>query len=320
MKNRPNNILKLIDLLGTKSFVNGEDIGKELGVSRASIWKMISYLRNEGIDIISIKGKGYRLVEPLIFVNEKYIQSQLDMMDLDTNIKVFESIKSTNLFEYKLSEKNQFNICISEKQTDGVGRFKRQWFSPYARNIYMSLRYTLSKDISELSGLSLIIAVAVLDSLKEFGIHDDILIKWPNDILYNDAKLCGISMDVRGEVNSESEITIGIGINVNMPETNPLWTSLQKITGVYIDRNNLIVLVLKNLFAVLNDFENNSFKFFLNRFNNYNYLKGKQIGVESGNKKYSGQCIGVNELGHLLIDYNNKIISFSSANTSILKK
>jgi BirA family transcriptional regulator, biotin operon repressor / biotin---[acetyl-CoA-carboxylase] ligase len=324
MKKKSNNINKLVQALNTHSHQDGTTLGEQLGISRAAIWKMVTYLKEEGIKIDSIKGKGYRLIDPLILLDQDYIQIEANLLNLDCNVSVFESIDSTNDFNYRLSVDKKFNVCISEKQTNGGGRFKRKWLSPYARNIYLSIKYTIDKDVSELSGLSLILGIGVVEALSDAIGLDGLQIKWPNDILFEDSKLCGISMDVRAEANALTEITIGIGINVNMLELediNRKWTSIQEITGSYIDRNKIIIKILNRIIHLLNDYEHKGFQSFIKVFHHYDYLLNKKINLRSGKYEYAGIGCGINSLGHLLIkNKDGDVKSFSSADTTLAKK
>ena len=323
MKKKSNKLNKLVQELNTYSYKDGTTLGDRLGISRAAIWKMITYLKEEGIKIESIKGKGYKLIEPLILLDQERIQLEANALNLDCNISIFDSVYSTNDFNYTLSEDKKFNICISEKQTNGGGRFKRKWLSPYSKNIYLSIKYTIDKDVSELSGLSLILGIGVVEALADATKLDNLKIKWPNDIFYGDFKLCGISMDVRAEANALTEITIGIGINVNMLELediNRKWTSVQEITGLYSDRNYIIIVVLKHIIHLLNNYEYKGLESFIDIFSHYDYLLNKSINLRSGKYEYTGVGCGINSLGHLLIKHEDgNIRAFSSADTTLAK-
>ncbi|RUS69040.1 hypothetical protein EGW08_023197, partial [Elysia chlorotica] len=104
-------------------------------------------------------------------------------------------------------------IFLSEHQTDGYGRFDRQWHSPFGKNIYLTMLEVIDLDISKISGLSLSVAVSIAKVIEKMGLNPEI--KWPNDIYINDKKVCGIIINAFAELNGKVKVFIGIGLNVN---------------------------------------------------------------------------------------------------------
>ncbi len=160
------------------------------------------------------------------------IQQQLSTTPFNKpiNIHVLDTVDSTNRFLKDLPASDDIDVCCAETQTQGRGRFGRSWHSPYGENIYCSIRWRFDCDFSKLSGSSLVVSLAVLAALKD--ISPEIRIKWPNDLLWHGKKLCGSLIEVVGQ----SDVVIGIGINVNAIPNDQSWCSLYEITGQHDDR------------------------------------------------------------------------------------
>ena len=322
MKKQSLNLIRLVEILNDNTFHNGTQLGEQLNISRAAIWKIIKHLQEEGIEINSVKGKGYQLQHPLILINKENIA---DAIITDCDIHIFESIDSTNAYLKTHDSKKKYHICIAEKQTAGKGRFGRPWTSPFGKNIYCSIKYIIQKDVSEVSGLSLAIGLAVIQAIEKCTIPTGLQIKWPNDVFFKGAKLAGISMDVRAESNAQTEIILGIGINTNMLDDGDHigrdWSSLQKIKGMYIDRNTVISHLLQIVIHTLETFQTMGLAAFIDRYHQYDYLKDKHITLTSGKFQYSGTALGINEHGHLKVHLDNgETKHFSSGDTTFSKR
>ena len=126
----------------------------------------------------------------------------------------------------------------------GVGRFARHWHAPFADNLYFSMSHTFEHDISQLSGLSLVVGLTTLQTISSFGV-DDLQVKWPNDVLYKGQKLSGNLLEISAEAHHLARVIISIGINVNMAHNtscaiNQPWCSMQQITGDLIDKKSTL--------------------------------------------------------------------------------
>jgi BirA family transcriptional regulator, biotin operon repressor / biotin---[acetyl-CoA-carboxylase] ligase len=317
--------LQLLDFLSDGRCHSGNTIGEQLGVSRTTVWKQINQLTELGLKIQRVSQKGYQLSYPFQALNEKSLRTKLRDLPLKRNIDfhLFSEIDSTNRYLKDLKSSNAISVCCAEKQTQGRGRFGRQWISPFGENIYVSSRWELNCCLSTLSGLSLIVSLAVLESLKKNNIHQDIKIKWPNDLLWNDKKLCGVLIEVIAESNGAVAIIIGIGINVNTDTkiqtlADKPWCSLHELSNKYYDRNILIADLLYMLEKHLDQFFEHGFKFFQKAWQQADYLKGKYITVSQAQGSISGEACGVTEQGQLcLIDAEGREHHLSSGDTSL---
>ncbi len=237
-------------------------------------------------------------------------------------LEVFDTISSTN--DYLLSkEKNKnkdINVCIAEEQTKGRGRRGKSWISPKFKNIYFSLNSYLKKE--DLSGLSIAVALSVSKVLTKINVMS--LIKWPNDLLVRNKKICGILIET-AKVGELTKVVIGIGINVNMEYSELIdqeWTSIKLEKKQSVDRNSIITEMISQLCITLNKFEQEEFDYFLKKFTSLDLLKDKEFTLkDKPNETFIGK--GIDNKG-LLIAQNLKdqrMVKFSSGEVSLkLKK
>jgi BirA family biotin operon repressor/biotin-[acetyl-CoA-carboxylase] ligase len=236
---------------------------------------------------------------------------------------LFEEIDSTNRFLKELASDSSIQICCAEKQTQGRGRFGRQWFSPFGENIYFSGRWEFNCCLSRLSGLSLVVGLAILASLRERHLAKDLRIKWPNDLLWKHKKLGGILIEINAETNGCSHAIIGIGMNVNRATHQEAlidkpWCSLYAITGNYFDRNRLLAPLIHHLDNYLDKFLGTGFAAFVDEWQNLDYLKDQLIQVSQPRGSMSGVACGVNEWGQLCLrDEQGQMHYLSSGDTSL---
>lgn len=323
MKPLTTGLTNLVSLLNDGQCHDGTRIGRELNITRSAVWKAIKKLENYGIKIDSAKGKGYSLLEPLILLKQKTIEQNIAHKNID--IQVFETVNSTNDYLKSGLPHKTVKICLAEQQTQGKGRLHRSWYSPFGQNIYFSCAYLMQKDVSELAGLSLVVSLAIIKTLESFHLPHPLLVKWPNDIIYDNKKISGTLIEVQAESHSICHAIIGIGINANMmPEKNlPItqnWTSLRNIIGNYVDRNQLCILLIDHLITYLTLFQQQGLSSFMTEWSNVDFLFNKKIILKCGNKKISGQAKGVTNIGRLILKLSDGTSqTFSSGDTSIMK-
>ena len=237
-------------------------------------------------------------------------------------LEVFDTISSTNdyLLRKEKNKNKDIKICIAEEQTKGRGRRGKSWISPKFKNIYFSLNSYLKKE--DLSGLSIAVALSVSEVLTKINVMS--LIKWPNDLLVGNKKICGILIET-AKVGELTKVVIGIGINVNMEYSELIdqeWTSIKLEKKQSVDRNSIITEMINQLCITLNKFEQEEFDYFLKKFTSLDLLKGKEFTLkDKPSETFIGK--GIDNKG-LLIAQNLKdqrIVKFSSGEVSLkLKK
>ena len=237
-------------------------------------------------------------------------------------LEVFDTISSTNdyLLRKEKNKNKEIKIWIAEEQTKGRGRRGKSWISPKFKNIYFSLNSYLKKE--DLSGLSIAVALSVSKVLTKINVMS--LIKWPNDLLVGNKKICGILIET-AKVGELTKVVIGIGINVNMEYSELIdqeWTSIKLEKKQSVDRNSIITEMINQLCITLNKYEQEGFDYFLNKFTSLDLLKDKEFTLkDKPNETFIGK--GIDNKG-LLIAQNLKdqrIVKFSSGEVSLkLKK
>lgn len=261
----------------------------------------------------------------LILLDPQKIISLL--RDERIDIEVLETVDSTNQYlKDKLSDNQRIKVCIAEMQTHGRGRLNRQWHSPFGKNIYLSLLYPFQKNMSELAGLSLVVSLALCHTIEIIIEQKEKMgIKWPNDVVVAGQKIAGILIEIQTQRNGFCQVIIGIGINVNTTEINneiitQPWSSLQKLTGSYYDRNIFCAELIHQLLVYLQGFSANGLDDFNLEWQQRDVLFGKSIEVMSGNHHYKGIAHGIDAEGKLLLKMADGCIKELSSGDTSLKK
>lgn len=323
---------QIITFLNQGGCHSGETLGKALSLSRTAIWKHIHQLIELGVPIQKIPQRGYQLQVPVHLLNTQTIHTLLNDLHFNQPYQFhhFFEINSTNQFlkdliiETPSSAAPPLHFCCTETQTAGRGRFGRQWNSPFGENIYFSGRWRWHGGMSQLSGLSLVVGLAILDSLTPLHLEQNILIKWPNDLLWKNQKLCGILIELSGESHGALDVVIGIGLNVNTHarqhqlSENP-WCSLFEITGRQFDRNTLVANLIISLSKYLTQFLDSGFAPFKPAWEQVDYLKDQWINISQPTKQFSGYACGVNEQGLLCVKDGDEQLHYVSAGETSLR-
>ncbi|EOI5730598.1 bifunctional biotin--[acetyl-CoA-carboxylase] ligase/biotin operon repressor BirA [Cronobacter malonaticus] len=299
--------LTLVSLLADGEFHSGEQLGEKLGMSRAAINKHIQTLRDWGIDVFTVPGKGYSLPGPIQLLNEAYIHSHIK----NGSVTVLPVIDSTNQYLLdRLSELDSGDACIAEYQQAGRGRRGRKWFSPFGANLYLSMYWRLEQGPAAAIGLSLVIGIVMAEVLHELG-ADQVRVKWPNDLYLNDRKLAGILVELTGKTGDAAQIVIGAGINLAMRQVesdivNQGWINLQE-AGIKVDRNELAVRLIEKLRASLREFEQEGLTPFLARWEKLDNFIHRQVKLIIGDREIYGISRGIDNQGALLLEQNGVI-------------
>ncbi len=315
----------LLGLL-SKQPVSGVTLAEQLGVSRAAIWKRIQQLREAGFEIETKSGQGYYLTHDLDWLDQNLICNRLsaDAKKQIGDFHIVEQIDSTNSWAKVAAKKKPgTDVFLAERQTAGRGRLGRQWTSPMAANIYLSLRRRFNKGLPALSGLSLVVGVILAKSLRAQG-FSDIGLKWPNDIYASGNKKCGgILIEVSGEANAEISAVIGIGLNVRMPvhsakKIDQDWTDLQRqADGKILSRNHILTALLDELLPGLQRFEENGAAEFLAQWSDYDMLLNQSVKLLDGVHVQTGRVLGITDQGALRLQQDGVERHYHSGEVSV---
>lgn len=308
--------------------ISGGELSRTLNVSRTAIWKSINLLKDEGYNIQSIANEGYKLDIECDMLSENIIKSNLKTKLLGNKFEIFKTIDSTSSYLKRQAQNKAEEglIVLSENQTNGRGRMSRSFFSTSNTSIYMSILLRPHMLITDINIITIVAAVSVLTAIENIvGIK--LQIKWVNDILYNKRKLCGMLTEaaIESESGYVDYIVTGIGVNVNIPETDfpedvkHKAISIHQITNKYCDRNKLIA-------EIINNFEQNYFDLIHNNKKNEIvdvYRKnlimiGEKIRVIQGEQNYIAKAVGIDDNAELIIETEDgKIKIINSGEISI---
>lgn len=309
--------LHLISILADGEFHSGEQLGGALGMSRAAINKHIQTVRDWGVDIFTVPGKGYSLPHPIQLLDEARIHSMLPA----GRVNVLPVIDSTNQYLLdRIGELSSGDACVAEYQQAGRGRRGRKWFSPFGSNLYLSMYWKLDQGPAAAMGLSLVIGIVMAEVLQRLG-AEDVRVKWPNDLYLKDRKLAGILVELTGKTGDAAQLVIGAGINLKMREPaadtiNQGWINLQE-AGVNIDRNELTAMLLKELRAALLHFEREGLAPFISRWRDLDNFLDRPVKLLIGDQEIHGIERGIDQQGALLLEQDGIIKPYIGGEISL---
>lgn len=315
----------LLTLLADGHFHSGTKLGGQIGRTRTAVWKAIQSLQSEGIDIYSIRGKGYRLAAPIELLDKESILSGLTgkARGYLQNMEVHFEVDSTNARLMEISKNHHATgyACLAERQQAGRGRRGRQWISPFGGNIYCSLLWRFPMGAAQLGGLSLAMAVAVIRALNDIG-FEDADVKWPNDILVDGCKLAGILLELSGETAGPCSVVVGVGLNVRaahqeMAAVDQPWTDLETHMNRVVARNKLAGILLGHLLSAASAYETSGLAPFLAEWQARDVYVGREVVLHQPQGQTHGVMRGVDENGALLLSNNGELQRFHSGEVSV---
>src|SRR6056300_481227 len=259
---------KTLDILADGKFHSGEKIAQRMGCSRVSVWKAISQLKDIGVEVFSVRNKGYRVPGSFSILNEKQIQHELGEIAQFINFELIHVIESTNSYlMQRANEKAHATVVATNFQTKGKGRRGRIWQSRIGESLTLSILWKFSKGASQLSGLSLVIGIALQRAMRKLELTNTFL-KWPNDLLMkidNDYfKIAGLLIELQGDMESRCTAVIGIGLNYELSDVfkkkidQPamgIKNRLDPAMGI----NKVAALLVKEIIHILSDFDKSDF-------------------------------------------------------------
>ncbi len=303
----------LIRLLSDGEFHSGEQLGEQLGVSRAAVWKQLRKLESLGIAMEAVKGQGYRLAEPLELLDGARIVAGLSREARSRLSRLFveETLPSSNAFLRQRFEHGAGHgeVCLVEQQSAGRGRRGRTWTTPWGKSLMLSLGWRVEAGVAALEGLSLAVGVVLARALERHGARPQL--KWPNDVLLETpegefGKLAGILVEVTGDASGPCEVVIGMGINMELSDAFRRGLD-QPVAAVrdqapQVSRNDLAVDLLDGLLMLVADFERQGFAAWQEAWNARHAFAEREIDILSGGRREAGIAEGVDASGNLLVN------------------
>lgn len=310
----------LLRLLADGHFHSGEALGRSLGLTRAAIWNAVKQAEELGVEIFSVRGKGYKLAQPVDFLEQKIIA---ELVGNDFAVEVLPSSPSTNThLMQRAAQGAASGSCVAaELQTAGRGRRGRTWFSGLGNGLTFSLLWRFGMGAGSLGGLSLVAGVALVRALEELGFAG-IQLKWPNDLLFEGRKLAGILIELQGEMQGPTTAVIGIGLNLHLPDSarssidQPV-ADLAEI-GALPSRSVILATLLRHLGQVFHQFEQEGFPPLREEWQSRHAFHGHAVKLLLPDGSIRPAVIhGVAEDGTLLADAGQGNQRFSSAEISL---
>lgn len=292
------------------TFISGETLCKELGVTRSAIWKNIKSLKGQGYEIESVQNKGYRLRSTPDILNTQEILDGLTTEFMGKTIYSFDTLDSTNdvAKEYANNNCPDGTIIIAEQQKNGKGRLGRSWTSSPYQNITFSIVLRPNLAPHQLSIITLIIGLAVCKAIRSIS-KCDAMIKWPNDIIIGNKKICGILTEISAEAEQINYIVCGIGINVNcsfsFEDIAYKSTSLFMETQRVYKRKRIVQVLLAEIEKVYLDYMNSPTAV-LEEYKKYCVSLGKVVSAQQRKEPISGVAIDISDGGELIIESETK--------------
>ena len=300
-------ILRL--LRSADGYISGQELCNRFGVSRTAVWKAINQLKEAGYEIEAQQNKGYRLMAAPDLMTEAEIKSLMHTEWVAKEVLYFDTIDSTNTKAQELAEKGypSGTLVVADKQESGKGRRGRSWVSPSGTGIFMTLMIKPDINPNNASMLTLVAALAVAKAITSVT-GEKALIKWPNDIVINGKKVCGILTEMNAQFDYINHIVVGIGINVHNEsfpeEISQMASSLMIEAGgkrfhraqiiaetmAYFEQYYDTFLKTQDLSALVREYD----ELLVNR--------NKSVRVLDPKEPFDGKAMGITPKGELIVD------------------
>lgn len=304
--------------------LSGDALAREFGLTRAAVWKRIQALRAAGVAIDGRAGDGYSLQQPVELLEAERIRAALPaaVQPLLAGLEVAWSLESTNTeLLRRPAPARGTAVLLAERQTAGRGRRGRQWSSPLAAHLYLSLSRSFSGGLARVGGLSLVAGVAVAEALQAAG-FDWVGLKWPNDLVVDGRKLGGLLVEGGGEFAGNARAVIGIGVNVRMPpafaaQLDQPWTDLAGLADGAVSRNAVAAGLLAAVLPALELFDAQGLAPFLARYARLDVLAGRPVRILQGEQVHEGTADGLAEDGALRVGMDEGVRLFHAGEVSV---
>jgi BirA family biotin operon repressor/biotin-[acetyl-CoA-carboxylase] ligase len=309
-------------------FHSGEEMARSFQRSRATLSEALKRAPEMGIELFSVPGKGYRVAEPIDFLDAAAISAELVRHDKRLRLEVVDEIESTSTRVLQLAASGASSgTCIAaEWQSLGRGRRGRTWISRLGGSLTFSMLWRFERGAGHLGGLSLAVGEAVARALSECGVPR-VQVKWPNDVVVDLRKLAGILVETSGEIQGPSVASIGIGVNYRLSERvldridQPV-TDVWQCAEVAPSRSDLLARILVTLAASLDKFEREGFAASREAWRALHAYQGRRVRVTPGrDAPFDAEVSDVGPDGALIVaTADGRTIPLASAEITLRAK
>lgn len=300
-------ILRL--LRSADGYISGQELCNRFGVSRTAVWKAINQLKEAGYEIEAQQNKGYRLMAAPDLMTEAEIKSLMHTEWVAKEVLYFDTIDSTNTKAQELAEKGypSGTLVVADKQESGKGRRGRSWVSPSGTGIFMTLMIKPDINPNNASMLTLVAALAVAKAITSVT-GEEALIKWPNDIVVNGKKVCGILTEMNAQFDYINYIVVGIGINVHNEsfpeEISQMASSLMiEAGGKRFHRAQIIAETMSYFEQYYDTFlKTQDLSALVREYDELLVNRNKSVRVLDPKEPFDGKAMGITPKGELIVD------------------
>lgn len=300
-------ILRL--LRSADGYISGQELCNRFGVSRTAVWKAINQLKEAGYEIEAQQNKGYRLMAAPDLMTEAEIKSLMHTEWVAKEVLYFDTIDSTNTKAQELAEKGypSGTLVVADKQESGKGRRGRSWVSPSGTGIFMTLMIKPDINPNNASMLTLVAALAVAKVITSVT-GEEALIKWPNDIVVNGKKVCGILTEMNAQFDYINHIVVGIGINVHNEsfpeEISQMASSLMiEAGGKRFHRAQIIAETMSYFEQYYDTFlKTQDLSALVREYDELLVNRNKSVRVLDPKEPFDGKAMGITPKGELIVD------------------
>ncbi|MBT7306909.1 MAG: bifunctional biotin--[acetyl-CoA-carboxylase] ligase/biotin operon repressor BirA [Gammaproteobacteria bacterium] len=316
---------RLLRLLADGELHSGTALGERVGISRAAVWKQIQSLQAEGIEVVAELRHGYRLPAAVSLLDAEDILEQLEgsIRERLPSVQALWQCDSTNseLMRQLHQGAEPGSVLLAEYQSGGRGRRGKSWISPFGSSLNLSLLWRFSGGVMALSGLGMVVGIAMAHAVQAVGIEGAML-KWPNDLHLGDHKLGGVLIELEGESEGPTDIVIGVGINVALSAQaggviDQPWTSLSHYLNPTPTRNQLAAALLNQLTPRLDRFEQSGLAALMPEWEALDRVRGSTVVLQQESGATIGVARGINALGALQLECEGAIQSHYSGDLSL---
>lgn len=301
-------VLELLE--SSEDFISGEEISRELGISRSAVWKHINSIKKMGYTIVSVPSKGYKIEYAPDKINPKKVN-----ISSTGKLYFFEKTSSTN-YEAKAAENvPDRSVFLAETQTEGRGRLGRKWSSPKGTGVFMSIYLKPDIPPSKVSALTLVAGLAVQRAIEGSAI------KWPNDVLLDSRKVAGVLTEMSAEMDKVNYVVVGIGVNVNTEAFNidliRKATSLYLETGKKWQREEVINRIMEEFWKIYDEFLSGNFAKIRREYMRVCATLRREVCIVKGEETIVARAVDITENGELVVEKDGKRFPVNSGEVSV---
>ena len=312
----------VLQLLADGQFHSGEALAQRFKVTRATIWNAIQHAESLGVEVFSVRGRGYKLPQAIELLDKNLVLNAIGEQRAWFNLHILDEVTSTNTYLMQQKGIAHATCVAAHVQTHGKGRRGRTWVSQLGSSLTFSLLWRFQCGAAALSGLSLAVGVALMRTFNSIGVNDAQL-KWPNDVLVNGKKLAGILIELQGDLEGPSAAVIGVGINLNLPKNvlaNIDQPAIDLVSASLkpVNQSELLGMLLKHLADVLSGFEQHGFIGLRDEWLSYHAYQNKSVRMLLPNgTDVQGVVKSVADDGILLVETALGLQRFSAGEISL---